>query len=61
MSTPDASGMRRVPAEQVSLQIEHVEDCGCRYTQTPGQRMLDDEVKLIDARCIAAYLIPRRW
>lgn len=45
--------MRRVPAAQASLQLKHVADCRCTYTDD-GDQML----KLIDTRCIAAYLVP---
>jgi hypothetical protein len=47
--------MRRVPAAEASLQLEHVKDCCCyRITVNDGR----DDVKMIDARCIAAYLVP---
>lgn len=45
--------MREVPANQASIRMEHVPDCLCCY----GLADLE-EVKMIDARCIAAYLVP---
>jgi len=47
--------MTRWKPDDVSLQLEHGDDCRCHY-QTGFTGGLD--VKLIDARCIAAYLTP---
>lgn len=47
--------MRRVPATEASLQLDHVEDCRCHYTDDG-----DNTLKLIDARCISAYLVPEQ-
>jgi hypothetical protein len=39
--------------EDVSLQLQHVLTCQCRYVIIDGE-----EVKVIDTRCISAYLAP---
>lgn len=49
--------MRRVPAAEASLQVEHVEDCFCSHVCLATVRGYPD-AKLIDTRCIAAYLVP---
>lgn len=45
-----------VPADAGSLVLEHVKGHGCGYV--PNTRTDDDDVKQIDARCIAAYRVP---
>lgn len=40
------------PAD-VSLLLTHVATCLCRYAIVDGE-----DVKVIDARCISAYLVP---
>lgn len=48
-------GLRDVPADTGSIRMEHVADCCCRYVASPADT---NDVKLIDTRCIAAYLVP---
>jgi hypothetical protein len=44
--------------DDVSLQLEHVATCQCAYRPVvPGST---EDVKMIDARCIAAYLTPTK-
>jgi hypothetical protein len=40
-------------AADVSLQLKHVATCLCRYAIVDGE-----DVKVIDVRCISAYLVP---
>lgn len=47
--------MIEVSAVLGSIRMEHVDDCCCRYVASPKDTT---DVKLIDTRCIAAYLIP---
>lgn len=37
------------------MTLEHVPDCQCRYFTDP---ITGGDAKLIDSRCIAAYLVP---
>lgn len=50
-----SDGLVRYEPERVSLTLMHVSDCRCRYVLTRDAR---DETKLIDTRCIGAYLVP---
>jgi len=38
--------------DDVSIELRHVTTCCCRYVADPATT---DDVKLIDARCIAVY------
>lgn len=57
-AVPSSMGLRRVPAAEASLQLEHVEGCLCRHHCLATISQYPD-VNMIDARCIAAYLVPR--
>lgn len=46
--------MRRVPAAEGSLLMSHVPNCFCDYRIN---RASGEESKIIDARCIASYLV----
>lgn len=49
--------MIEVPEVEASIRMEHQDDCCCRYVLVPPGQY---ETKLIDTRCIAAYLVPSR-
>jgi len=44
-----------VPVGAGSIRMEHVPDCCCRYVAAPNNT---SDVKLVDNRCMAAYLVP---
>lgn len=47
--------MSEVLPSQGSIRMEHVPTCCCRYVADSGDT---SDVKLLDTRCIAGYLVP---
>lgn len=47
--------MIELAVEDVSIIMEHVGTCCCKYVADP---ITTNDVKLIDTRCISAYAVP---
>lgn len=43
-----------LPVAEVSIKMEHVDSCCCRYTM---DSKTTEDVKLIDTRCIGSFLV----